>query len=295
MDYFHGEQVKAPPAIAVMETNSNRGREAMLVRFAPSDNVLTGRFLQDEVVYNLLHLIAGAESSVRWAAKGGGLIYAQTPGYNGWLWADQADGRTEGLLAALADVLTEGERLPGITSEPRVAERLAELYVARAGGSYRHYMSMEAYSCPYAKPPAGVKGHARSAVWDDADLVAEWLVGFDKDAFGRLSDADGKRAEAESLIRRGNLYLWMADDEPVSMANIAHRSPRHARLNAVYTPREHRGRGYASAVVGVLCSLLETEKLTPMLYADVANPDSNKVYRNVGFVACGQVAEYKFG
>ncbi|MFB9325714.1 GNAT family N-acetyltransferase [Paenibacillus aurantiacus] len=266
----------------------------MLETFAPSDDVLTGRFLKDEVTYNLLHLIAGSETSVRWAAPERTLIYAQTPGFNGWLWAAEESGERASLLSALADVLTEGEPPPGITGEPRLAEQFAKLYAARTGSGYRHYMSMEAYSCPKAKPPSGVRGHARSAVWDDADTVAEWLVGFDADAFGRQSDAQSKRPAAESLIRRGDLYLWMADDEPVALANIAHRSPRHARLNAVYTPPEHRGRGYASAVVGELCSMLQMEGLTPMLYADAANPTSNKVYRNVGFVACGQVAEYKF-
>ncbi|TYP70568.1 GNAT family N-acetyltransferase [Paenibacillus methanolicus] len=266
----------------------------MLETFASSEDVLTGRFLKDEVAYNLLHLIAGSETSVRWVSPGGSLIYAQTPGFNGWLWGAQDSAELEELLAALADAIAAGEPLPGVTGEPRIAERFAKLYAARTGGSYRHYMSMEAYSCPKAKPPAGVPGYARSAVWDDVDTVARWLVGFVADAFGRQSDAESQRPAAESIIRRGELYLWMADDEPVAMANIAHRSPRHARLNYVYTETSCRGQGFASAVVSELCSLLEMEGLTPMLYADVANPASNKVYRNVGFVACGQVAEYKF-
>ncbi|MFC4099272.1 GNAT family N-acetyltransferase [Paenibacillus xanthanilyticus] len=266
----------------------------MLETFASSEDVLTGRFLKDEVAYNLLHLIAGSETSVRWMAPSGSLIYAQTPGFNGWLWGDQDSGELEEQLAALADAIAQGDPPPGVTGEARIAERFAKLYAARTGGSYRHYMSMEAYSCPIAKPPAGVPGYARSAVWDDVDTVARWLVGFVADAFGRKSDAESQRPTAESLIRRGELYLWMTDDEPVAMANIAHRSPRHARLNSVYTQPDRRGRGYASAVVGELCSLLEMEGLTPTLYADVANPASNKVYRNVGFVSCGQVVELKF-
>jgi hypothetical protein len=31
-----------------------------------------------------------------------------------------------------------------------------------------------------------------------------------------------------------------------------------------------------------------------MLYADLKNPDANKVYQNIGFVECGQVADIKF-
>ncbi|WP_237690796.1 GNAT family N-acetyltransferase [Paenibacillus caui] len=39
------------------------------------------------------------------------------------------------------------------------------------------------------------------------------------------------------------------------MASIAHRSPRHARINGVYTPPSLRRQGYASAIVAGLCSI----------------------------------------
>ncbi|MNR60825.1 FR47-like protein [compost metagenome] len=78
------------------------------------------------------------------------------------------------------------------------------------------------------------------------------------------------------------------------MARIAHRSPRHGRINDVYTPPAERKKGYASAIVAELCSILEGESLQPMLYADQGNPDSNRVYRNIGFMENGIVVDIKF-
>ncbi|EHB65870.1 MULTISPECIES: GNAT family N-acetyltransferase [Paenibacillus] len=65
-------------------------------------------------------------------------------------------------------------------------------------------------------------------------------------------------------------------------------------INAVYTPKEEWKKGYASVLVAELGLLLNREGLTPMLYADQANSDSNRVYRNIGFTSCGTIAEIAF-
>lgn len=78
------------------------------------------------------------------------------------------------------------------------------------------------------------------------------------------------------------------------MANIAHRSARHARMNAVFTAHNYRKKGFASALVAQQCMMLQKEGLLPMLYADIENPDSNKVYKNIGFVEVGKIAELSF-
>lgn len=96
------------------------------------------------------------------------------------------------------------------------------------------------------------------------------------------------------MIATGNLYLWIVDDRPVAMANIAHRSPRHGRINAVYTSPSFRKNGYGSAIVAQLCAKLEEGGLTAMLYADLKNPTANKIYIHIGFIPCGKVMDIKF-
>ncbi|MEH7353475.1 GNAT family N-acetyltransferase [Neobacillus drentensis] len=78
------------------------------------------------------------------------------------------------------------------------------------------------------------------------------------------------------------------------MANISHRTAKYGRINAVFTPIEFRKNGYASALVAELCVILEKEKLVPMLYADISNPASNKVYQNIGFLKSGKITEIEF-
>ncbi|GGH86363.1 GNAT family N-acetyltransferase [Saccharibacillus endophyticus] len=78
------------------------------------------------------------------------------------------------------------------------------------------------------------------------------------------------------------------------MANMAPASPRYRRINEVYTPREFRKKGYASALVSDICLRLNAEGITPVLYADCANPDSNGVYRKIGFKENGRLLDTRF-
>ncbi|WP_199616404.1 GNAT family N-acetyltransferase [Paenibacillus alkalitolerans] len=55
-----------------------------------------------------------------------------------------------------------------------------------------------------------------------------------------------------------------------------------------------RKKGYASALVAELCLILGQNGLVPKLYADLKNPDSNKIYKNIGFVEAGKIADIRF-
>ena len=55
-------------------------------------------------------------------------------------------------------------------------------------------------------------------------------------------------------------------------------------VNAVYTPRQLRGKGYGTAVVHSLSALLlERGFRFCTLYTDLANPVSNAIYARIGY------------
>jgi predicted GNAT family acetyltransferase len=64
----------------------------------------------------------------------------------------------------------------------------------------------------------------------------------------------------------------------------------------VYTPPEHRGRGYASACVAALSAhVLATDADTCILFTQLANPTSNAIYRAIGYEPVMEVTRYGFG
>jgi len=112
--------------------------------------------------------------------------------------------------------------------------------------------------------------------------------------FGITTNVEEQAETAKAYILSDNFYIWKIGNEIVSMANMAHRSARHVRLNEVYTPPSQRKNGYAGALVSELCKIIYRENRIPMLYTDLLNPASNKAYKNVGFIECGKVNQISF-
>jgi predicted GNAT family acetyltransferase len=66
------------------------------------------------------------------------------------------------------------------------------------------------------------------------------------------------------------------------------------RISGVWTPVELRGRGYASAVVAALSSERMDAGESCMLFTDLANPTSNKIYQAMGYRRIGDNITIEF-
>lgn len=265
----------------------------MFTKLLPHDKAMAegSTFVLDEVQYNLLHRITESSDALCLKTADGKVIFAQTPGHKGWLWISKevTEEKRKTIIQELVSLLKK-ESLPGITSDPNTAKRFADYFSI----SNTVEMTMESYYCPKVVKPNNVPGEIQIAARENVETIADYLAGFSRDAFRTPVEPSSQLSQANSMIDSGNLYLWVVDGKPVSMANIAHRSARLARINAVFTPIDQRKNRYASALVAELCATLEKEKLIPALYADISNPASNKVYQNIGFLKSGKIAEIKF-
>jgi uncharacterized protein len=88
--------------------------------------------------------------------------------------------------------------------------------------------------------------------------------------------------------------LWW-DGGPASMAGAGAPTPNGIRIGPVYTPPEHRRRGYASALTAALTRyLLDGGRRFCFLYTDLANPTSNAIYQQVGYTHVCDVEQHRF-
>ncbi len=80
------------------------------------------------------------------------------------------------------------------------------------------------------------------------------------------------------------------------MAAFGGATPNGIRVNAVYTPPEYRGKGYATSCVATVSQYLLTQGYQYcFLFTDLANPTSNHIYRQIGYLPIRkliQVASY---
>ena len=124
-------------------------------------------------------------------------------------------------------------------------------------------------------------GRLRLFELGEVELLCDWLQRFSIDA--GLPPAPIVRETVEQRMADGRAFLW-DDDGPVSMALRSRDTRKAGSINAVYTPPELRGRGYASACVAALSQqILDDGKSVCCLFTDAANPTSNGIYRSIGY------------
>jgi len=122
----------------------------------------------------------------------------------------------------------------------------------------------------------------RLAVAADAHTAMNWFTRFQVEAGAHLSDV-------EPIVRDRieNQLLWLWEDDaghPVSMAGRNRTAAGAARIGPVYTPPEHRRRGYGAAITGACTGdALSRDAHDVVLFTDLANPTSNAIYQQIGY------------
>lgn len=252
-------------------------------------------FLRDEVRHNLLYRIAEGECAASLQADDGGAVALQTAGRGLWFWIDpgRGEGYAHAFIGELAECLKDAA-LPSVSADPEHAALFAEAYVRTGAAGCRPGTRLVAYGCHGVIPPRQVSGSMAGAGENDVETVAGFRAGFIEDIYHVRQSGEELRGSAAALIDAGGLFLWVAEGKTVGMASIAHRSPRHARVNNVYTAPAERGKGYASALVAAVSLVVLGEGRVPMLYADMENPVSNHVYRSIGYRYAGRIDEIVF-
>ncbi|MFN2518913.1 MAG: GNAT family N-acetyltransferase [Jatrophihabitantaceae bacterium] len=132
--------------------------------------------------------------------------------------------------------------------------------------------------------PGQVAGMARLASLEDLEPLADWYRAFRLDVFGRLPEGFEGTEVAELAVRQSRLWLWTDPaGVPCSMAGRHYSAFGVSRIGPVYTPPELRGRGYAAAVTAAATRDALGAGSVPVLYTDVANPTSNRLYQRLGY------------
>jgi GNAT superfamily N-acetyltransferase len=148
-------------------------------------------------------------------------------------------------------------------------------------------------SAPPAMPD-GVGGSARTARESDVPGLAVWMAEF----LAEIHDDAGTGGPEEMVRRRmrhGWKFVWEDGGELVSMAGVTKPAGRVSRVGAVYTPPRFRGHGYASAVTAAATRQGFADGAgAVMLYTDLSNPTSNKIYQALGYRRVGDASVITF-
>ncbi len=193
---------------------------------------------------------------------------------------------------ALARALHErGEEVRAVNGALPTTQVVAEETARLTGGRAEVEERMRLHLLGDLVAPPRVPGRLRLAVPDDVDLALEWFGAFESDAAeqaGRTAPHGPLEPQDEPMmlarIDQGRLWFWEdTDGHPVHLTGANLPVFGVARVGPVYTPKEQRGRGYASAAVAQVSQVLRDQSAQVCLFTDQANPTSNKIYEALGY------------
>ncbi|WP_333769203.1 GNAT family N-acetyltransferase [Streptomyces sp. IBSBF 2435] len=166
---------------------------------------------------------------------------------------------------------------------PEAVTAFADAWCARTGTRWHIAERTRVHALGELTPRRpGPPGAAGTAVAADRDLLLRWSREMAAEIGVPLPGGD---AVVDDVIAHGRRALWRTPDgEAVAMAGRSVEIRGAIRVVAVYTPPEHRGKGYGgAAVTAVSQAALDAGAHHVLLVTDLANPVSNGLYRRLGY------------
>ncbi|PYO43204.1 MAG: GNAT family N-acetyltransferase [Gemmatimonadetes bacterium] len=142
-------------------------------------------------------------------------------------------------------------------------------------------------------PPALAAGavHCRHPEAGELELLVEWRTSFSVEALGAPNTPDLRRASRADVLlqhERGADWVLISGTRPVAYSVFNAMLPEIVQIGGVWTPPEHRGRGYARSVVaGSLLAARKQGVQRAVLFADPTNAMARAAYLAIGFRIVG--------
>lgn len=250
---------------------------------------ITGTLIHQPEIYPEFHLWAVEEPGAPVAAA------AMTPP-RPLVLADPAKYEAiELLAAAIADSRLTIPRVLG--NQPGAAQFVAA-WTKKTKQDTAVNMRHGVFVLDRVRPVPEVAGTARPATEGDLDLLIDWVRAFlaeaDPEADNKPNES-GVRRKLEADPAHSGYWIWELEGDPVSLSGHGGRTPNGIRIGPVYTPVDHRRRGYATALVAAHSRwLLQNGHQFCFLYTDLDNPTSNAIYRTIGYEQVAEATRYSF-
>lgn len=140
------------------------------------------------------------------------------------------------------------------------------------------------------------------ATRSDLEIILQWLYQFSVEALPENQRPDdheqflGKQRDTIlEAIEQGQFYLVKQDSEMITMARTPSQTIHGRLVNYVYTPPKYRRQGLATYCVAKLSQkILDDGYQFCILFTDLDNPTSNKIYQNIGYAPVVDFNQVKF-
>lgn len=208
-------------------------------------------------------------------------------------WMLLTRGSTAAMQLLADELVARGWTGRAVIGIPPSIHALAERYESLAARQRRLAVQLRSFQLDRVVWPPQASGEMRACESRDCETLIRFAVGFARD-INEPAEHAGMADRAKQLIDRRQAFFWF-DREPVAVAALTGPTPNGIRVSLVYTPREFRGRGYASNLVARLSQhALDTGRKCCFLFTDQANPVSNSIYQKIGYRPVADSERWEF-
>lgn len=185
------------------------------------------------------------------------------------------------LIKKMRDLSIE---IPSIISLKSLAYRFAEKWEIETGKSHQLLMDQGLYRLDQVDENlAESPGNWRFANDSDCHLIEAWYTLFEGEAGLPITGRDDVKKRIAAFVKNQEVFLWENEGKVVSMMKKARPTKRGITVSMVYTPQIERRKGYARTMVAACSKELLKKYEFCVLYTDMVNPTSNKIYQEIGY------------
>ena len=193
----------------------------------------------------------------------------------------------------IARDLANNFHLPGVIAPKIEAKAFVDSWQRLTGQSCKLDVAMSVHQLETVQPINSAAGKLRLAEKSDRHLLIDWGQAFAKEALGENTSKSDHTLWFDRHLKNQSLFVWQ-DNIIVSMTACSGATPNGIRINAVYTPPEYRGKGYATSCVAEVSRQLRDRYSYCFLFTNLADPVSNHIYRKIGYLPMAEIDDYSF-
>ncbi|MDW0112780.1 GNAT family N-acetyltransferase [Sporosarcina saromensis] len=195
------------------------------------------------------------------------------------------ESRMEEVIAFLIhNLVASNVEVPGVISLKPWASLFASEWCTTTGQQQKLLMDQGLYRLDEVDDSLQLSpGEWRFATEEDSPLIEEWITLFEEDTHLPKSPQSTVKERAATFIAAREIFLWVNGGEVVSMMKKARPTENSVTISLVFTPKAERKKGYARTMVLEGSKELLKDYQFCVLYTDMLNPTSNKIYQEIGY------------
>ncbi|TFG10391.1 GNAT family N-acetyltransferase [Candidatus Heimdallarchaeota archaeon] len=183
--------------------------------------------------------------------------------------------------------------IPGIYGPTKEVNLFSELWQNLSGEDFQSSDEFLQYSMNARIGESQLIGEISIAQQEHKELLTDWTEKSIREIIPQSTDEFVKACTDSflKLLELNKVFILEVEKNPVSMAAVSGETKSMLAINDVYTPPEHRGKGYATELCLFLSKyILDDCKKKPILWVKASNHAAIHIYEKIGFEKVAKMA-----